>query len=275
MALLHDLMPWAMRAILLGLLALPASAGAQGCDPCRLPGGGSYVVHPPQGWDGHARLPLLMFLHGYTGTGADMLADPDVAGPADRLGFLLVAPDGLNRTWSHQGSPSQLRDDRTFLRSVLAEVKRHYPIDPRMVVLGGFSQGASMVWDMACFAPLGFSAFLPFSGGFWERMPTACTAPVNLRHVHGTADTTVPLAGRTIRGRWRQADIFRGFSIWRETDRCVAPPERHVRAGELECEVWSCRTRRTLELCLHPGGHEMAAAWLEDGLRWARGVSPH
>jgi len=253
------------------LLATPLAAGAEDpCDPCRLPGGGTYRVQEPPGWDGHARLPVLMFLHGYRGEGADILADPTVTGPAGALGFLLVAPDGLNRTWSHQGSPSQARDDRIYLHSVLAEVKQHFPVDSRLIVLGGFSQGASMVWDMACFAPLGFTAFLPFSGGFWERMPTACTAPVNLRHVHGTADTTVPLAGRPVGRHWRQADIERGFVIWRETDHCTAPPERQERAGGLECEVWLCHTRRTLEMCLHGGGHEMQADWVEDGLRWAR-----
>ena len=261
------------------LLALPPAAGAaEPCDPCRLPGG-SYRVQAPPGWDGQARLPLLMFLHGYTGEGADILADAHIAGPAGRLGFLLVAPDGLNRSWAHQGSPSAARDDRSFLRNVLAEVKRHYPVDTRLIVLGGFSQGASMVWDMACFAPLGFTAFLPFAGGFWERMPTACTAPVNLRHVHGTADTMVPLGGRPILDRWHQADIRRGFDIWRETDRCTAPPEHLAEnaggnSAGLACEVWSCATRRTLQLCLHPGGHEMDSVWLEDGLRWARALPP-
>jgi polyhydroxybutyrate depolymerase len=239
-----------MRAAFVFFLLLAVSGtavAAESCDPCRLPDGGSYRVQAPPGWDGHARLPVLVFLHGYTGRAADVLADPAVAGPAAALGFLLVAPNGLNGAWAHEGSPHQ-----------------------ELVVLGGFSDGASMVWDMACFAPLGFAAFLPFSGGFWERMPTACTAPVNLRHVHGTADETVPLAGRAIREHWRQADIGRGFAIWRETDRCTAPPEPHSLSGGLECEVWTCRTRRTLELCLHPGGHEMAAGWLEGGLRWAR-----
>jgi len=265
-----------MRAafVILLLLVLPgAGRAAESCDPCRLASGGSYRVQVPPGWDGHAALPVLVFLHGYTGKAAEVLADPAVAGPAATLGFLLVAPNGLNGAWSHQGAPHQERDDRTFLRSVLADVKRRWPVNERMVVLGGFSQGASMAWDMACFAPLGFSAFLPFSGGFWERMPTACTAPVNLRHVHGTADETVPLVGRAIRERWRQADISRGFTIWRETDHCTAPPEHHTLSSGLQCDVWSCRTRRTLEFCLHPGGHEMAAAWLEGGLRWARSVA--
>ena len=260
-------------AFVLLLLAVSGTARAEPCDPCRLADIGSYRVQAPPDWDGHTKLPVLMFLHGYTGKATDVLADTAVTGPAAALGFLLVAPNGRNGSWSHQGSPSQDRDDRSFLRGVVADVKRRWPVDTRLIVLGGFSAGASMVWDMACFAPLGFTAFLSFSGGFWERMPTACTAPVNLRHVHGTTDTTVPMAGRAIRERWRQADIRRGFAIWRETDHCTAPPEGHVRASGLACEVWACRTRRTLELCVHPGGHEMAADWLAGGLRWARGVS--
>lgn len=258
--------------LLLALAGLvPPAAAGEGCSPCRVTGG-SYHVLAPSGWDGAKHLPVLIFLHGAGGADAGVLDNPEITGPAERLGWLLVAPNGVNHTWSHQGAPTLLRDDRSFLRAVLADVKKRWPVDPHMIVLGGFSQGASMVWDMACLAPLGFSAFLPFSGGFWERMPTACTAPVNLRHVHGSDDKVVPLAGRTVRERWRQADIQAGFQTWRETDRCTAPPAYASDTGALSCAVWSCRTRRTLELCLHPGGHEMRAEWLEDGLRWAQAL---
>lgn len=277
-------LPWKVLGSALGLLGLlggllgllllgsPARAG-EGCDPCRV-AGGTYRVLAPADWDGHTRLPTLIFLHGTAGPGIDVRENLDITGPADRLGWLLVVPSGVNRRWSHQGAPALLRDDRSFLRAVLADVKKRWPADPHMIVLGGFSDGASMVWDMACLAPLGFAAFLPFSGGFWERMPTACTAPVNLRHVHGTADTVVPLAGRTVREHWHQADILEGFRIWRETDRCTVPPTHLHEDGELSCEVWSCRTRRTLEFCLQPGGHELRSVWLEEGLRWARGLVP-
>jgi polyhydroxybutyrate depolymerase len=251
----------------------PPAAAADGCAPCRVTGG-SYRVLAPSGWDGRQHLPVLIFLHGAGGAGTDVLDNPEITGPAERMGWLLVAPNGFNRVWSHQGAPALLRDDRSFLRAVAADVKKRWPVDPHMIVLGGFSQGASMVWDMACLAPLGFQAFLPFSGGFWERMPTACTAPVNLRHVHGSADGVVPLKGRVVRERWRQADIQAGFQTWRETDRCTAPPTYASGEGDLSCAVWSCRTRRTLELCLHPGGHEMRAAWLEEGLAWARDLPP-
>jgi polyhydroxybutyrate depolymerase len=239
------------------------------CDPCRI-ANGTYRVIAPGNWNGTSRLPVLMFLHGYGGEAADILNDEAVTTPAQALGVLLVAPDGLNGAWAHQGARIPLRDDRRFLLAVLADVRRRFSVDGSRIMLGGFSDGGSMVWDMACFAPLGFAAFLPFSGGFWERMPTACTAPVNLRHVHGTTDTMVPMDGKPVGGRPGPASIMRGFAIWRETDRCETEADRKVVSGELACDVWRCATRRTLELCLHPKGHGMEPEWLEDGLRWAR-----
>jgi polyhydroxybutyrate depolymerase len=92
--------------------------------------------------------------------------------------------------------------------------------------------------------------------------------------VHGRADTTVPLAGRSIGGSWRQGDILKGFSVWRAEDRCPAAADRHTSDGKLDCEVWSaCTSGRTLQLCLHPGDHTIEAAWLADGLRWALALS--
>jgi polyhydroxybutyrate depolymerase len=258
---------------LLGAAVQPALAG-EPCDPCRV-ANGTYRLQAPGDWDGKRRLPVLMFLHGYGSEAADVLNDEAVTVPAHTLGFLLVAPDGLGGAWAHQGARGPLRDDRRFLHEVLADVERRMPVDGSRIMLGGFSDGASMVWDMACFAPLGFAAFLPFSGGFWERMPTACTAPVNLRHVHGTTDATVPMDGKSNAGRTGPAAIARGFAIWRETDRCETAADRRVVSGQLECDVWQCATRRTLELCLHPAGHGMEPEWLGDGLLWAEGLAAH
>ena len=96
-------------------------------------------------------------------------------------------------------------------------------------------------------------------------MPEACaTGPVNLRHVHGRADTTVPLAGRAIGSHARQGDILKGFAVWRAEDRCKEPPDRRTAEGKLDCEVWSaCGTGGALQLCLDPGDHEIQAAWLD------------
>jgi polyhydroxybutyrate depolymerase len=249
---------------------IPAQIQAQPCDPCAIEGGVYHALAPP-GWDGQAKLKLLMFLHGWKATGTDMLHDPSVAGPAAQAGFLLVAPDGLDKSWGHVGSPNRERDDLAFLAAVVDDALRRWPVDPGQVVVGGFSQGGSMVWDLACYSPDRFLAFLPFSGGFWEKMPADCHGgPVNLRHVHGSDDTVVPMAGRHLFGRYAQADIRRGFAVWQREDGCPAAPEGFASEDELDCDIWpNCGSGKVLQLCLHPGDHEMRAAWLASGLRWA------
>lgn len=212
---------------------------------------------------------LLIFLHGYGGRGGDIVQDPAVTGTANRMGWLVVAPDGVNRSWAHVGSPSSARDDLAFVASVRADVERRWPVDETHVVAGGFSQGASMVWDLACHTPGGYTAFVPFSGAFWEPLPGGCAAPVNLRQVHGTADTTVPMTGRTLFGRSRQGDVRKGLDILLRAGACTAPVTKDTRDG-LDCTDWTgCAGGHDIQLCTHGGGHEMDAAWVADSLRWA------
>ncbi len=253
------------------LFAIP-SARAAPCTVCTAAGGSYQAVTPP-GWDGKSRLRLLVFLHGFMMEGADIAGDGTIREAAARMNFLLVAPDGLLRSWSHGGSPSQARDDVAFLRGVVADVKARWPIDQRAVVAAGFSQGASMVWDLACYDAADFTAFLPFSGGFWEPMPRACASgAVELRHVHGRDDPVVPLAGRALFGPYRQGDIRRGFEVWLAEDGCRGQPLVLKDWAGLDCESWSgCASGRRLQLCRRAGGHLMWQGDLLAGLRWAVG----
>lgn len=261
---------------LLGALAWgTAVARAEGpCEPCNLPNG-SYHAVAPSGWNGRDPLRLLLFLHGYRGSGSETIADPRITGPAGRLGFLVVGPDGREGSWGHVGSPHRVRDDVAFLRAVVADVERRWPIDRRAVIAAGFSQGGSMVWDLACYAAPDFTAFLPFSGGFWQPLPDACpSGPVTLRHTHGMADPVVPMHGRPILGKFRQGDILTGFARWREADRCPALPDTTAREGELICSSWTrCASGHPLQLCMQPQDHRFFAPWIEAALRWALAVN--
>ncbi len=251
----------------LALLLLCAAAGP--CDPCAV-AGGSYRVAAPPAWDGRRPLPVLLFLHGWMTTPEDVLEDPAVAGPAARAGFLLVAPEGLQKSWAHVGSPSTARDDLAFLREVRADVLDRFAVDRRAVVAAGFSQGSSMVWDLACYAAEDFTAFLSFSGGFWEPLPAACrSGPVRLRHVHGTDDTVMPLAGRALFGPYRQGNVRQGFARWLAEDGCARAPDRTVNEAGLDCDEWTGCAAGRLEFCLRPGGHDIQPATMEGGLRWA------
>jgi polyhydroxybutyrate depolymerase len=240
--------------------------------------GGAYLALPPPGWDGVSRLPATIFFHGYGSSAAAVAGDPSFRAAFAREGVLLVLPDGLERTWAHTGSPSRARDEVAFMDAVRRDLLARFPVDPDGLLVTGFSQGGSMVWELACHRGGRFAAaYAPVAGAFWEPLPATCPGgPIDLRHVHGTADGTVPLAGRVIRGQFRQGDVFRGMAVLRAANGCSAPA-RVEEAGGLRCEVWDeCAAGgRELRLCLHGGGHILPEGWTAAIHAWARRLPPH
>jgi polyhydroxybutyrate depolymerase len=262
------------RAVLVLLaLAFVACAAPSHGEPGRYElASGTYRVVTPPAWDGKTKLPLLLYLHGYNQSSEDVVGDADLVAAVAGSGALLVVPDGLDKTWSHVGSPSHARDDLAFLHAVVDDARKHFPVDAARIVAAGFSQGGSMVWDLACHASQGFEAFLPVSGDFWLPYPARCeSGPVNLRHIHGMNDQTVPMGGRPLRGgQFIQGDIGKSLAILEQTDRCGSEADRIEQQGELKCWIWSsCLSGKRLELCLHGDGHEIKGQWLSEGMAWA------
>lgn len=234
---------------------------------------GTYRAVTPTGWDGRRKLPLVLYIHGYGQSSADVTDDQALVEAVTGSSAMLIVPDGLDRRWSFAGSPSQgARDEIAFLRAVLTDAERRWPIDESRVIAAGFSIGGSVVWDLACHAGEGFAAFLPVSGDFWLPYPQGCeSGPVNLRHIHGMNDQTVPMGGRPLRGgRFTQGDIGKSLAILQQTDGCGAEADHIEQQRELKCWIWSsCASGKRLELCLHSDGHMMKAQWLRDGIAWA------
>ena len=232
---------------------------------------GAYHAVPPAGWDGAAPLPATVFFHGYSSSARQVVDNEALVRAFSDQGVLLIVPDGRNGTWAHVGSPSSARDELAFMDAVLADAKARWPIDEDRLLVTGFSQGGSMAWDLACYRGDDYAAFAPIAGAFWEPLPRACpSGPVDLLHVHGLADTVVPMAGRPIREAFRQGDVGQGMALWRAHDGCPAAPSGSEEVAGLRCEVWdACASGRELRLCLHGGGHDLDLRWIGMIHRWA------
>ena len=271
--------PWLLRLIpafpaallaALSCLAGPALR-AEDCQPdglCRVASGQYRLYRPPAASPG--ALPALMHFHGYQESAADMMAREDLRAFADRHGVLLVMPDGIGGAWSHPGSPAQDRDEFRFVDEVVADLVARAAIDRGRFLVSGFSIGAAMVWNLACERGETFTAFLAIAGTFWLPQPEACPSGAqNLIHIHGVADDVVPLEGRTILRRFRQGDVIRAVGMMARANRCAPEAARAHRAGALACQTHAhCASGKWLELCLHPGGHDFDARWLD--FAWAR-----
>lgn len=264
----------ALLGALLALVAAPAAA-CPGLEPCRV-AGGEYYALPPPGWDGLSPLPATIFFHGYRAPAAGFARDEAFRAAFAREGVLLVLPAGIGDTWAHHGSPSRARDELRFMDAVRADLLGRFRVDPARLLVTGFSQGGSMAWELACWRGRDYAAYAPIAGAFWEPLPAGCPGgPVALRHVHGLADRTVPMAGRVIAERFRQGDVRQSMAVLRQTNGCEADPARiEPEAGGLRCEVWDrCRSGRALRLCLHDGKHVLPEGWVAAIHAWARGLA--
>lgn len=271
--------------VLVVLLALAGAAlaqapgapcGAQRCDVEN----GSYRILLPAGVPAGDRIGAILFFHGYGGSADEVLSDAALASVAQRLGVALVAPDGIGRSWSFPGSPARNRDEFAFVEQVLADVTARFPVDPGRIMASGFSQGGSMVWSLACRMPRRFAAFAPIAGDFWQPLPESCASPrPPLTHVHGLADRTIPLAGRSLRPGVRQGDLFKSLAVLAPGG-CTATWEDEIRSAG-QPEGLACRRARgcsgpaLLELCVHAGGHVAEAGWVERAWRTAMPPASH
>lgn len=261
-----------MRAltILLFLLTFPLSVLACGADSkCEVPGG-YYLAAEPEGWDQKTPLRLVVYFHGWNGTPEGAFRNKGMVRGATSRGALFVAPFAQTGYWRQMGAgrAEPGRDEAAYVRAVMKDIKKRWPIDESQTLASGFSRGGSMVWNVACYTGDLFRAYAPIAGGFWRSNPETCpTGPVNLRHIHGLSDGVVAFDEV---GVYNSMPIPEGFDILAKLNG-TSGASRKVKSGDkrLTCERWDqSQSGRVLELCLHDRGHSIPAEWVGHGLDW-------
>jgi polyhydroxybutyrate depolymerase len=177
----------------------------------------SLVIFPTE-YDGSTLLPVIMELHGYSATGLfqDMVYQASLR--VDEQNFILVLPDGTpnssglqfwNATESCCDGENSGVNDVKYLKGVLDEVELAFPVDPERISIMGHSNGGYMSYRMACEIPERISGIAPLAGLAWAD-PADCKNPaaVNVLHIHGTADDSVPFEPGFLPGAWGSLERF-------------------------------------------------------------------
>ena len=144
-----------------------------------------YRLYVPLSYDPDVPMPLVVALHGFTGTQDYffVLAD-DLPGQLETYGFIFVAPMGYNRgSWYGAGGPATFGgsestadmypDDGKLSVTELGEldvmnvieiVQREYNIDPTRTYLMGHSMGGAGTWYLGQKYVDRWAAIAPMSG---------------------------------------------------------------------------------------------------------------
>jgi phospholipase/carboxylesterase len=142
---------------------LAANAQPTGAQAIGLDSGRDGVIYVPEGLTGPA--PLLVLLHGATGSAAGITRRTEAFKLADELKIVILAPDSRDRTWDM--IRGQYGPDVAFHDKALAKVFERVAIDRKRVAVGGFSDGASYAIGLGLQNGDLFTHVAAFSPGFY------------------------------------------------------------------------------------------------------------
>ena len=239
----------------------------------------SYLVQPAPGARGAGRLPVVVLLHAGSQSAEDVWRETSLPTLGAREGFLIVAPEALDRHWndvrgaSIAGNPASTVDDVRFLRAVIAEVIAQDHGDPSAVFMVGSSHGGFMTMRFACDAGETLRAAASLLSTMPDALARNCKSPRPLPWlaVNGTEDPAVPFRGQvdgTVRRGETQAALRSAddtFRFWADRAGCAAPTAREAITDQASDDRhrWAERIVRSncvsgqvsQQVVLHGSGH--------------------
>ncbi len=217
-------------------------------------------VHVPPGRDARGSLPALFMFHGGTGNNGLKVVDLWKHRAADP--WIMVFPNGqLERPtepgWAN-GDEVALARDIAFVERLVDEVTRRFRVDPDRRFAAGHSNGANLVYALACRAPDRFAGFAAVSQLLRQTLTERCSDRVRpLFTVQGTTDPKARFEGfegalsAEASSRWlrdRAGCTGSGVTTW------IDAPGDNTR---VERTVWDRCTRGVAyeRWWVHGGGH--------------------
>ncbi|HOW73898.1 MAG TPA: PHB depolymerase family esterase [Phycisphaerae bacterium] len=228
-----DVRVWGLA---LGMLAL-AVAGAQ-ADTIDL-GRGPVQVVVPSGYDpAGPPIPLIVTLHGLGSSGAGGESAHQFTPHAHAYGFLYAYPDGTRQLgtsslfWNSRHACYLYRyydyggvDDSGYLRRLIDALKARYNVDPRRVLVFGYSNGGFMAYRLAYEHADAIAAIASFGSGMCISL-AGCSpaAPLHVLEIHGTSDATVSYYGTCCNSGCRPGAV-ETVEMWATYNGCALQPD--------------------------------------------------
>lgn len=257
---------WAIAFAFTLLFAFPAHA----CGPdtnCQI-GTRHYRISMPPNHDGTTKLPAVLWSHGWRGSAAGVMRNGSLKRMLHDQGFALIAAHGIDGGWDLPNGPRDMAStgaaEFAYFDAIIADATTRFAIDPDRIVASGFSLGGMMTWNLACARPGKYAGFIPIAGTFWLEPPETCAQPANhVIHIHGTADTTVPLTGRVI-GPTKQGVVAEVLEMYADFGGFAGMDSE--RLGPLDCAGQTNPDGKLLMMCFFQGGHSFRTEYLRLGL---------
>lgn len=222
------------------------------------------VHHPSTGQPG---APLVIVLHG-AGRSGDAIRTPfgwDAV--ADREGFVVAYPDGLDQSWNAGAccgsAVAESVEDLGFLHELTARLVAEDRVDVHRVFAVGISNGGMLAYAWACARPGELAGIGVIAGARVVQCPAP--DPLTVVAVHGTADEVVPLWGGSGVGPVRYPTLDESLAPFSAAMGCPSAPQVSSE-GPATVSRWRCQGGRTVVRDVIEGlGHAWPRAGPEAG----------
>lgn len=245
----------------------------------------TYLLHVPTGPQGNRSMPLVLALHGRLGNGEGQARLSHFDAVSDRNGFIVVYPDGLERSWAdgRGATPSDKKhvSDVKFISELIDELSREYRIDNSRVYATGMSNGGFMSGRLACDLSSKIAAVAIVAASLSDKTATACRPekPVSVLVIQGNADPLVPFAGGSLGKNGDRGTVLShadAVKKWVELDGCAPEPKKaHIadKTGDgttIDVRAYShCRGGSEVQdYVILNGGHAWPGGLQYLGERW-------
>ena len=255
----------------------------------------TFKIHIPKSFDKSSKSPLVIALHGRGGNGESMILITlkGFNKLADKDGFIVVYPDGIELNWNDGRMDEEANDrahrenidDVGFISDLIDLMIKDYNADPKRVYVTGISNGAILSYRLACELSQKITAIAPVDGNIPYMLISECSpsGPVSVLAINNINDPLVPFYGGEIQGRIKKVKLGKVLStsesvgFWVKRNNCselpvvTEEPDRDPKDGTRVKSTRYLNDNDGTEVILYavdggghtwPGGFQYLPAWI-------------
>lgn len=188
----------------------------------------SYLLHMPASTE-ETKLPVVLVFHGGQSQARQMERYTGFSDLADRNGFIVVYPEGVDRHWNDGRERAPNVDDVGFIVALIRQLKDTLKIDSKRIYATGISNGGMFSQRLACELSGTIAAVASVAASMPETQFQSCkpSRPISVLMIHGTDDPLIPYGGGTMPAGTLGGNVLpvsQVISYWAGHNRCSRKP---------------------------------------------------
>jgi polyhydroxybutyrate depolymerase len=192
----------------------------------------NFILYLPIGYNNSGKMPVIIVMHGGSGTASGMITLADFRSIADRDKVILVYPTGTQTSWN-DGRPTAANlanvNDVNFISQICTYIIANKSADATKIYATGISNGGFMASRLACELSDKIAAIAAVAGSM-EQNTVSVNCNTNGRampamYIQGTTDPLVSFNGgvMTVGAGGTILSHVQAISKWITINNCVTP----------------------------------------------------